>query len=82
MSLLVYLVTRCDWWFSIVCLLFVRAPCARVIPFAVTGCVSALLCAPARAYFGRYLTVTVKICTLEIIFPVLLAGPLVCWDSP
>ena len=63
-------------------LLAVRAPCARVIPLTVTGFVSALPRAPARAYFARYLTVTVKIHNLEIIFPVLLAGSLVWWDSP
>ena len=34
-------------------------------------------CACARAYFARYLTVMVKIYTLESIFPVLLAGSLV-----
>ena len=37
---------------------------------------------PVRACFARYLTVTVKIRTLESIFPVLLAGSLVWWDSP
>ena len=64
-------------------LLVVRNPCARVIPLAVTSCVSDLPCAPARAhYFARYLTVTVKIRTLESIFPVLLAGCLNWWDSP
>ena len=64
-------------------LVFVRAPRARMIPLAVTGCVSALLRARARAhYIARYLTVTVKIRTLENIFPVLLAGSLVWWDSP
>ena len=64
-------------------LLFVRATCARVIPLKVTGCVSDLPHAPARAhYFARYLTVTVKIRTLESIFPVLLAGSLVWWDPP
>ena len=50
MSLLVYLVTRCDWWFSAVCLMFVGAPCDRVIILGVTGCVSAphvRLCAHA-----------------------------------
>ena len=36
-------------------------------------CVRFPPCACARAYFARYLTVTVKICTLESIFPVLLA---------
>ena len=77
MSLLVYLVTQCDWWFSVGCLLFVRALCAGVIPLAVTGCVAALPRAPARAFFARYLTVTVKIPTLDSIFPVLLAGSLV-----
>ena len=82
MSLLVYLVTQYDWWFSVVCLLFVRALCARFIPLAITGCVSDLSRVPARAYFARYLTVTVKIRTLEIIFSVLLVGSLVWWDSP
>ena len=82
MSLLVYLVTRCDWWFSVVCLLFVRAPSVCVITLAVTCCVSALPHSPACVYFARYLTITVKIRTLESIFPVLLAGSLVWWDSP
>ena len=57
----------------------------RVIPLAVTGCVSALLGAHSRArayYFARYLTVTVKISTLGIIVPVALNGSLVWWDSP
>ena len=64
-------------------LLFVRALCTRVIPLAVTGCVSDLPRAPARAHcFARYLTVTVKIQTLESIFLVLLSGSLVWWDSP
>ena len=48
MILLVYLETQCDWWFSVVCLLFIRAPCARVIPLVVTGCVSTFPRAPAR----------------------------------
>ena len=82
MSLLVYFVTQCDWWFSIFFLLFIRAPCARVIPLAVTGCVYNFPRAPARAYFSRYVTVAVKIRTLESIFLVLLAGSLVWWDSP
>ena len=57
--------------------------CARAIPLAVTGCVSALLRAHACAhYFARCLTVTVKIRTLESIFPVFLVGSLVWWDSP
>ena len=57
--------------------------CARVIPLAVMGRMSALPHAPARAhFFARYLTVTFKIRTLESIFPVLLAGSLVWWDSP
>ena len=81
MSLLVFLVTQCDWWFSVVCLLFVCDPCARVIPLVVTGYASAFPRAPARAYFARYLMVAVKIRTLESIFPVLLAGSLVWWDS-
>ena len=51
-------------------LLVVCAPCARVITFAVTSCVSDLPHGPVRAYFARYLTVTVKICTLESILPV------------
>ena len=56
---------------------------ARAIPLALTSCVSALLHARARAhYLARYLTVTVKIRTLESIFPVALAGSLVWWDSP
>ena len=36
------------WWFSVGCLMVVRALCARVIPLVVTGCVSAFpmrLCA-------------------------------------
>ena len=66
-----------------VSLLVVRALCARVIPLAVTGSLSALTCAPARAhYFARYLKVTVKMRTLESFFPVLLTGSLVWWDSP
>ena len=60
----------------------VRDLCMRVIPLAITGCVYALPLAPVRAYFARYLTVTVKIRTLESIFPVLLAGSLIWWDSP
>ena len=63
-------------------LVVVRSPCARVIPLVITVCVFALPRAPARAYCARYLKVTVKIRTLEIIFPVLLAGSLVWWDSP
>ena len=62
-------------------LLFFRSPRARVIPLVVTGCVSDPPRAPARAYFARYLTVTVRIHTLESIFPVFLAGSLVWWDS-
>ena len=30
-------------------LLFVRSICARVLPLELTGCVSTLSCAPARA---------------------------------
>ena len=64
-------------------LLFVRAPRTRVIALAVTGCMSVLPRAPAHThYFARYLTVTVKIRTIEIIFSVWLAGSLVWWDSP
>ena len=63
-------------------LLFVRSPCACAIPLAVTDCVSAIPRAPARThYFAPYLTVMVKIRTLKRIFPVLLAGSLVWWDS-
>ena len=59
-------------------LLFVRALRVHVIPLVVKCCVSALPHAPACAhYFARYLTVTVKILTLESIFPVSLAGSLV-----
>ena len=64
-------------------LLVFRDTCARVIPFAVMSCVSALPRAPAHAhYFARYLMVMVEIHTLEGILPVLLAGSLVWWDSP
>ena len=64
-------------------LVVVRDPCARVVPLAVTGCVSALQCVHTRMhYFARYLMVMVKIRTLENIFPVVLAGSLVWWDSP
>ena len=55
MSLLVYLVTRCVWWFSSVCLMFVRDLCTRVMPLAVTGCVSAppvRLC--ARVFYALF----------------------------
>ena len=45
-------------------------------------CVGSPTCACARASFARYLTVTVKILTLESFFPVLLAGSLDWWDSP
>ena len=63
--------------------LFLSALRARVIPLLVRGCVSALPCARARAYyFVRYLTVTVNIRTLESSFPVALDGSLVWWDSP
>ena len=82
MSLLVFFVTLCDWWFYVGCLLFVLALSARVIPLAVTDCVSTFPHVPTRAYFARYLTVTVNIWTLESIFPVSLAGSLVLWDSP
>ena len=54
---------------------------ARAILLAVTGCVSALLCARVRAhYFAGYLTIAVNIRTLESISPVALAGSLVLWD--
>ena len=62
-------------------LLFVRAlrEC-----YSIDGnrlCVRSLACACTH-YFARYLRVMVKIRTLEIIFPVALAGSLVWWDSP
>ena len=64
-------------------LFFVRSPHVHVIPLVVTGCVSALPRVPVRAhYFSRYLTVTVKIRTLENIFPVSLSGSLAWLDSP
>ena len=79
MSLLVYLVTRCDWWSSVVCPRSMRA-CDSI---GGNAFVSALPRVPARAhYFALYLTVTVHIRTLESIFPVLLAGSLIWWDSP
>ena len=53
MSLLAYLVIRYDCWFSVVCLLFFRDPFARVIPLAVTGCMSALLHVPERVHTLR-----------------------------
>ena len=59
------------------------ALCARDIPLVVTGCVSALPRACARAHhFARYLTVTVKIRTLGSNVAVAIAGYLVWWDSP
>ena len=45
-------------------------------------CVHSPMCACARTYFARYLTVTVKMRTLESIFPIFLAGSLVWWDPP
>ena len=62
---------------------WVSALCAHAIKLAVTGFVSSLVRARAHAhYFARYLTVTVKIRSLEIIFPVSLSGSLDWWDSP
>ena len=59
------------------------ALCARAIPLAVTGCVSALPRVHVRAhYFARYITVTVKIRTLGSNVAFLLAGSLFWWDSP
>ena len=65
------------------------ALCARAVPLAVTGCVSALPRARTRACvcacehsFARCLMVTVKIHTLGINVPVVLSGSLVWWDSP
>ena len=72
-----WLVVLC--WLSAVCPRSVRA-CDSIGGNGL--CVRFPPCACARAYFARYLTVTVKICTLEIIFPVLLASSLVLWDSP
>ena len=55
---------------------------ARAVPLAVTGSVSALPHAHARAhYFARYLTVTVTIRTLGSNFTVALAGSPVWWGS-
>ena len=73
----ILLVVLCS--LSVVCPLSVRACdsigsnglCVRFHPYACT-----------RAYFARYLTVTVKIHTLESIFPVLLAGSLVVGIHP
>ena len=45
-------------------------------------CVRSPTCSCTRAYFARYLTVRVKIRTLESFFPVFLDGSLVWWDSP
>ena len=54
---------------------------ARAIPLLVTGFVSALPRARARAhYFVRYLNVLVKISTLGSNVSVALAGSLVWWD--
>ena len=73
MGLLVGLVTQYDC----------PALRAHAIPLVVTGCVSSLPRAHARAhYFAHYLTVTVKIRTLGSIFPAALDGSLVWWDSP
>ena len=64
-------------------LLFVPSPRARVVTLVATDCVYALPRVPARVhYFARYLTVIVKIRTLESIFSVFLAGSLVWRDSP
>ena len=71
MSLLVYLVTRCDWWFSVfLCVVFPRS--VRTC-YSIGGnrlCVRFPPCACARAYFARYLKITVKIRTLESILTV------------
>ena len=65
---------RYDWWFSVVCPRSMRA-CDSI---GGTGCVSALPLAPVREhFFAHHLTVMVKICTVEIIFPFSLAGPLI-----
>ena len=74
MGLLVYLVTQYDWWFSVG---FRRSVWACDSIGGNGLCVRSPTCACARAYFARYLTVTVKIRTLESIFLVLLAGSLV-----
>ena len=63
---------------SLVVICCVSAIRARAIPLAITGCVSALLRAHACAhYFARYLTVTVRICTLGSNVAVELDGYLV-----
>ena len=67
---------------SLVVICCLSALCARAIPLAVTGCVSALLRACVHVhYFGCYLTVTVKIFTLGSNVAVALAGSLVWWGS-
>ena len=51
---------------------------AHAISLAVTGCMSALLCARVRAHcFARYLTFTVKICTLGSNAAVEISGSLI-----
>ena len=70
-------------WLVVLCWL------SDVCPLSVRACDSICgnrLCVRSpvrlwRACFARYLTVTVKIRTLESIFQVLLAGSLVWWDS-
>ena len=67
---------------SLVVICCVSALRMRVIPLAVTGCVSALPRARVRAhYFARYLTVTVNILTLGSNVAVVLAGFLLWWGS-
>ena len=62
----------------LVVIFFLSALHTRAISLAVTGYVSALLRARARAhYFARYLTVMVKICTLGINVAITIAGSLV-----
>ena len=81
---LTYLLGNAMWLVVLCCLSVVFPRSVRACDF-IDGnrlCVRSPSCACARTYFARYLTVTVKIRTLESIFPVLLAGSLVWWDSP
>ena len=67
-------------WLVVLCCLSVVCPRSVRTCDSIGGnglCVRFPPCACARPYFASYLTVTVKIRTLESIFPVLLAGSLV-----
>ena len=72
-------------WLVVLCFLSVVCPRSVRACDSIGGnglCVRSPPCACARPYFARYLTITVKIRTLEIIFPVVLAGSLAWWYSP